>query len=35
MKHQEVSDNCWKQAIYHEELRDQFIAEASLLGEYG
>ncbi|MCJ1260544.1 hypothetical protein MMC22_000406 [Lobaria immixta] len=34
MGHQEVSGDCWKQAIYHEELRGQLIAEASLLGEY-
>ena len=35
MEHQEVNDNTWKSAIYHEELRDKLIAEASLLGEYG
>ncbi|MCJ1261094.1 hypothetical protein MMC22_000958 [Lobaria immixta] len=34
MEHQEVNDNIWRSAIYHEELRDKLIAEASLLGEY-
>lgn len=35
MEYQEINDSTWKSAIYHEELRDKLIAEASLLGEYG
>lgn len=35
MEYREAKENIWKAAVYHEELRDTLIAEASLLGEYG
>ena len=35
MEYQGPKENIWKAAVYHEELRDILIAEASLLGEYG
>lgn len=35
MEYREANENIWKAAVYHEELRDTLIAEASLLGVYG
>lgn len=35
MEHREANETAWKPAVYHEELRDTLIAEASLLGAYG
>ncbi|MCJ1422813.1 hypothetical protein MMC29_000693 [Sticta canariensis] len=34
MEYREAKENIWKAAVYHEDLRDTLIAEASLLGEY-
>lgn len=35
LEHREAKEIVWKPAVYHEELRDALIAEASLLGTYG
>lgn len=35
MQYREVNEYIWKVAVYHDELRDALITEASLLGEYG
>lgn len=35
MQYREVKEDIWKVVVYHDELRDALIAEASLLGEYG
>lgn len=35
MEYREANKGIWKPAVYHEEIRDTLIAEASLLGVYG
>lgn len=35
MEHRDHDEKIWKPAVYHEELRDALIAEASLRGSYG
>lgn len=35
MEYREANENIWKRAVYHEELEDALIAEASVLGSYG
>lgn len=35
LEHRAAEGDIWKPAVYHEELRANLIAEASLLGSYG